>query len=83
MVIETGNIEMITKIYKAIDAIDGEMSFFAVNDYGVVVASVSACDDMWSYFEEYCEMDLYIYSDHERFNDAIDPILIRYIINDG
>lgn len=64
-----------SKLYKAVDKQDGTMSCFLMNDEGVAV-STHCGDDMREIDDcKHCE-EMFIYSSLERFNDAINPVLI-------
>lgn len=64
-----------SKLYKAVDKQDGKMSCFLVNDKGVAVSTHYGSDMEEIDDCKHCE-DIFGYSSLERFNDAIDPVLI-------
>lgn len=65
-----------TKLYKAVDKLNGKMSCFLVNNQGVVISSHCGNDDSEIEMHKESENDL-IYDDVEEFkNRAIDPVLI-------
>lgn len=64
-----------SKLYKAVDKQDGKMSCFLVNDKGVAVSTYNDNDMREIDDCKRCE-DIFIYLSLERFNDAINPVLI-------
>lgn len=65
------------KLYKAVDNQDGKLSMFLVYDNGeVAVSSWGQCNNRG---KERCarrSQGMYLREDAERFDDAIDPVLI-------
>lgn len=64
-----------TKLYKAVDKQDGTLSCFLMNDEGVAVSTHCGNDMEEIAICKRCE-DIFFYSSLERFNEAIDPVLI-------
>lgn len=70
---------MSIKIYRAVDAADGEDSLFAVKeDTKYVAVSTYGCDHPML-TDDYDEMLTWGYSKPGRFNDAINPVLVRTV----
>lgn len=66
---------MASKLYKAVDKKDGELSAWIVNNRGVAVKLWTRSDN-WQINSSMNNELLYLYYDIERFNDAVDPVLI-------
>ena len=65
-----------SKLYKAVDKLDGKMSCFLVNDQGVAISSHCGNDNSEIGMNKESE-NHFIYNDVEEFKRrAIDPVLI-------
>lgn len=65
-----------TKLYKAVDKLDGMMSCFLVNNQGVVISCHSGNDNLEIEMHKRSENN-FAYDSVENFNErAIDPVLI-------
>nr|DAI72814.1 MAG TPA: hypothetical protein [Caudoviricetes sp.] len=65
-----------TKLYKAVDKLDGMMSCFLVNNQGVAISDYCRSDDSEIKMHKECENG-FIYRSIEEFKErAIDPVLI-------
>lgn len=69
---------MITKIYRAVDRVDGEDSLWAVNEYGCAV-STAYNDQNWESFEDHDDAGIWEYNNIDYFSNAINPALVRIV----
>lgn len=67
---------MVSKLYKAVDALDGNVSAFLVSDKGVAISTWRWSDDVKIWIVKETEHD-YDYDNIEEFTKrAINPVLI-------
>lgn len=66
-----------SKLYKALDTVDPDygMKCWLVNDKGVAISTHGGDDENEITLCQGCE-NLFAYEPIERFNDAIDPVLL-------
>lgn len=71
---------MITKIYRAVDKVDGKETMWAVNDYGCTATPAAMAGQEWEAFEKYNNAKIWFYSPKECFSAAaIEPVLVRTV----
>lgn len=64
------------KLYKAIDKVDGSVSAFLIYNNGEVAVSIWVFEDVGEITSAKGLAECYLRDPAERFNDAIDPVLI-------